>query len=149
MDDSLFMRRRQPVRNLHSVLNRLTLGQGSVEFGAQAVSFQKLRDNEGCAGMVPDIVNGKDIGMIERRYRPSLLLEATQAVGFAADRLVKDLESDLAPEARIPRAIHLSHSPGADGGDDLEGSELRTGSQSHLPGDYTPQQSAGNGPAWG
>ncbi len=50
VDDPLLVRRRQPVRDLHSIFDRLTLGQrATVQRRAQAFALQKLGDQKGRA----------------------------------------------------------------------------------------------------
>jgi hypothetical protein len=41
--------------------------------------------------VLTDIKHSEDIGMVQRGHRPRLLLEATQAVGVAGERLGKNL----------------------------------------------------------
>ena len=54
VDDPFFVRRRESVGDLHSVLDRLTLRQGAaIQHRAQAFAFQKLGDQKGRAVVLP------------------------------------------------------------------------------------------------
>ena len=101
VDDSLFVRRRQPLRDLHSIFNRLTLGQGAaIERCAQAFTLQELGYQLRRSLVLTDVVNGENIGVVERGHRPRLLLKATQAIGFAGEGFRRNFQSNIAPEAR-------------------------------------------------
>src|ERR1700674_1771264 len=106
VDDPFLVRRRQPMRDLHPILDRFALRQGAAVQGrAQALALQKLGDQERRVVMLPfflltlakltlvvstDVKYREDIGMIERGYSPRLLLEATQAVAVAGERVGKN-----------------------------------------------------------
>ena len=122
MNDALVVRRRQSLRNLRGIVGGLARRQGAVvELRAQAAAFEQLGNDEGRAVLLADIVNGKNVGMIQRRDRARFLLEATEPVGVAGKRLRQHLERDLAAKARIASAIHLSHTARAERRDDFVG----------------------------
>ena len=74
VDDSLLMCRRQPVCDMHSVVESLALRQhASVQHLAQAFAFQKLGNQKRSAVVLADVEDGKDIGMVQRRNRPRFL----------------------------------------------------------------------------
>src|SRR5208283_4781598 len=84
MDNSLFVRRRQSVCDLHSILDSFALRQGAaVQRRAQGIALQKLGDQKRRALVLADIKHSENIGMIERGHCPRLLLETTQSIGFA------------------------------------------------------------------
>ena len=70
-----------------------------------------------------DIIDGADIGMIERGSGASLALEA-----FPSSNRRKSLRQDfygyVAMEACVPRAIDFAHPALAEGGKDFVGAEL-------------------------
>jgi len=72
--------------------------------------------------VLADIKHSENIGMIERGHCPRLLLETTQSIGFAGKRLGKNLQRNIAPEARIFCAIYFSHAAGTEWSDDFVGS---------------------------
>jgi hypothetical protein len=64
--------------------------------------------------------------MIQRRERLGLTLEPRETVGVVRKRFGQHFDRDLAIEARILRAIDLTHPAGADGGQNLVRSDPRT-----------------------
>ena len=69
-------------------------------------------------GLAPDLVDGDDVGMAQRRGRPGLELEASDAV-FVADEVGReDLERDIPPQRPILGQIDLAHPAGAERRDD-------------------------------
>ena len=69
--------------------------------------------------------------MVEDSRGLRFLLEAAQPVGVLREGRRQHLDRDLAAEARILRAVHLAHPPGADLAEDLVGAELRAGRERH------------------
>jgi hypothetical protein len=61
--------------------------------------------------------------MVQRGGRAGFLLEAAEAIGVGSERRGQDLDGDVAPEARVSRPIDLTHTPRANGGEDLVGAE--------------------------
>ena len=87
MYDSLVVGSRQTVRDLDSILNRLSLRQGrAIQSGPKALALQKLRHEKRRAVVLADIVNGKNIGVVQGRNRTRLLLEAAQAIRLTGER---------------------------------------------------------------
>jgi len=81
--------------------------------------------------MLTDIKHSQDIGMIESRHRSRLLLKAVQAIGFVGNEFGENLERDIAPESRIPRAINFPHATRTDRSDDLVGTQFCARRQRH------------------
>lgn len=69
--------------------------------------------------------------MIQGGGGARLLLEAVQAVGVGREGHRQNLHGDVAPQARIARAVNLAHAAGADGGDDFVGTEPGARRQGH------------------
>lgn len=65
------------------------------------------------------LVNGEDVGMIQRGGSASLLLEAPQAARITRQDGHQHFDRDSAPQDGIGREIDLAHSARADGGKDL------------------------------
>ncbi len=59
--------------------------------------------------MLADVVDGQNIGMVQRGGGARFLLEASEALGIGGHRGRKDLDRYVAPEPRIARAIDLAH----------------------------------------
>jgi hypothetical protein len=92
VDDLPFVRRRQPLRDLHSKLDRFTLWHDpAVQHCTQAFALKKLRDQKRQAVVLTDVKHSENIRMVQRSDRPRLLLEAMQTVGFAGERFGKNL----------------------------------------------------------
>jgi len=70
-----------------------------------------------------DVVNDGDVGVVERRGCFGLLLEARQALGLRGELGGQHLDRDLAPEACVLREVHRAHAAGAEGFEDLVGTE--------------------------
>jgi hypothetical protein len=61
-----------------------------VERCPQGFAIQEFGYQERQSLVLTDVMNGQDVGMIERGHRPRLLLKATQAVGFAGEGFGKN-----------------------------------------------------------
>ena len=62
--------------------------------------------------MSSNIVNDKNVGMIEGTGGAGFLLEALQAARIGGERGGENLDCDLATQARIAGAIHFAHATG-------------------------------------
>ena len=80
----------------------------------------------------PEVVDRRDVGVIEPARRLRLLLEAPQPVGVGGEQRRQHLDRDLALEPLVARAVHLSHASRADRREDLVGTELGAGAQRHF-----------------
>ncbi len=97
MDDSLVVRRRETVSDLKGIVERLARGEGAArELGAERLAFQELLDDIGSAVMLSDVVDARDVGMVERTRRLRLLLEAAEAVGVAREGDRQHFDRDVA-----------------------------------------------------
>jgi len=128
MHDPLLVRRRQPLGGLDPVIHRLARGERrTTKPLPKRLPLQKLRDHIGLPAMRPDVVDREDVGMVQGRGRPSLLLESAQPVGIGGEGAGQDLDRHLAPEARVPGAIDLAHASGAQWRNDLVGAQSGPG----------------------
>ncbi len=77
----------------------------------QGFSFQVLHDQKVAAVLVADVVEGADVGMIQRGDGPRFPIEPLP--GFWALRQVgrKNFDGYCALQARVPGAVHLTHPP--------------------------------------
>ncbi len=79
--------------------------------------------------------------MVQRGHRSRLLLKATQAVGFAGKGFGKNLQRDIAPEARIACAIDFAHAASTERREDLVRSEFCAGGKGHVSAPlYMPRE---------
>jgi hypothetical protein len=65
--------------------------------------------------------------MAERRQRSRLAFEAHEAIGIVCQRLRDHLESHIAPQLLVTRAIDFAHATEANQGHDLVGADPRAG----------------------
>src|SRR5580704_373265 len=135
VNDPVFVSRCQAARHLHSVFNGGTQGQMSGEkLLPQCFSVQKLSSDVQLPVFASHLVDGEDIGMIQRRGRFSLLLKSMRPAGIGGVRIRKNLDGHIPLQRRIPRAVYLAHPAGADEADDLIRSETRSLSERYSVG---------------
>ena len=110
VNDSLLVRSGEAVRDLDADLDRLARRHGATfQPLAKRFTFEQLGDGVGRALVKPDVVNGQDVRMRQRRDRPGFALEPRAPVGILCERRRKDFDGDVALEPGIARAIHLAH----------------------------------------
>ena len=80
---------------------------------------------------VPNVVDRKDVGMVEATRRLGFLLEALQPIGIIQNRRRQDFDRDVAPELVVPGAVDLSHAASAQQADDLVPAQTRSRRQAH------------------
>jgi hypothetical protein len=61
-----------------------------------------------------DAVDLRDVGMVERRQRLRLALEARPPLGIRRQQIRQDFDRDVAIELDVAGAVDLAHSAGAD-----------------------------------
>ncbi len=146
MHDALVVRRGQAMRDLEGIVDRLARREAAGrELRSQRLAFQKFLNDVRRTVVAPDVVDRRDVGMVQDARGLRFLLEAAQAVRVGRERRRQHLDRDVAPEPGILRAIDLAHSTGADRLEDLVGAELRASRESHflaVSGSVTCQMSA-------
>jgi hypothetical protein len=121
VDDALAVRGGQSVRHLQGLLGGFAWTQRPVRQPlAQGLAFEQFTHEIRCAPVNPGFVNRQHVGMIQRRQRLGLLLEAPQPVGLRREVLRQHLYCYVAVEAGVARAKHFSHPTRAKALDDLE-----------------------------
>ena len=80
----------------------------------QRLSVDELHDNRAGRGVARllEAVDRRDVGVIERGEEPGFTLEAGEAIRIGGEGRRKDLDRDVAFQARIARAIHFAHAAG-------------------------------------
>ena len=127
MDDLSLMGGRQPVGDLRREVQEQLGGPWAREHASQALSLHELHHDVWEGPFLPDVVDRDDVGVVEGRRGARLRLEALEGLGPALDPAADDLDRDLAPEARIERAIDLSHTSGAQARANLVASQSAAG----------------------
>jgi hypothetical protein len=72
-----------------------------------------------------------DVRMVEGGDGPRLALEPGPPFGVRDGGLGKDLDGDVAPQARVTSLVDLAHTAGAKGTDDLVQAEADAKRQGH------------------
>src|SRR5579862_4948980 len=60
-------------------------------------TFHELHDDEGAAVVFLNVVNGADVGMVERGCGARFALKTFESLGIGSDVLGKEFESDETP----------------------------------------------------
>ena len=86
---------------------------------AKRQPIEQLGDDVWDAVVLADVVDGENVGMVERRSRASLLFEATQAIGIGREGGREDFDGYVTTEARIAGTVDFPHSAGVERREDL------------------------------
>jgi hypothetical protein len=129
MHDAALVRRLDRFRDLPGDRQRLVEGERAC---AQPLlerrPVDELEDEREDAVRLLDAVDRRDVRVVERGEQLRLALEAGEPLRVGANRLRQHLDRHLAPQARVARAVDLTHPPGAEGSEDLIGAEAVSGS---------------------
>ena len=133
VNDPLLVRGGEAVGDLEGVVDRLALRELSAgERRAQCLSLEQLLDDVGRSIVRPDVVNSRDVGVVQDPGGARLLLESAQAVRVGGERRRQDLDRDLAPQSWVLRPVDFAHSPRAQRRDDLVGAQPAPRSNNHF-----------------
>ena len=103
VDDPLLVRGAEAVDDLERIVDRAARGElASGDDGPQRLPFEQLLDDIGRAVVRPDVVDRRDVRVVQEPCGLRLLLEAAQTIGVGGERRRQDLDRDVAPEARVP-----------------------------------------------
>jgi hypothetical protein len=112
VNDAFFVGGGEAFGDLESVLDQFAARKSSGDQNfAKRLAFEKLRDKKADAVLLTDIVNGEDVGMIQRAQDFRLMLETMKAIGFRGESCRQNFQSDRAFETRVTGAVHLTHAP--------------------------------------
>jgi hypothetical protein len=98
---------------------------------AQRHALEQLRHDVRLTAFVPDIEDGKQRRVIDGCGRAGFLLETAPPIRMVGQPARDYLDSDVPPQAAVPRAIYLSHPSCADGGDDFIRTDPCSGRERH------------------
>ena len=93
----------------------------------ERLAFEQLHRDERRIGA--DIVDGADIGVIERRGRSRFPLETFQRLRRRGDPVRQDFDRHDPFETRVRGPIHFAHPAGAERADDFVRAEASAGSK--------------------
>ena len=71
--------------------------------------FDQLHDQGADAGGLLEAVNGRDVGMVQRREQPRLARESRHAVGIGGNFGRQQLDGDVPSEHRVSGTVDLAH----------------------------------------
>ena len=80
----------------------------------QRHAVQKLHGDEGLAVLLADVVDGADVGMIQRGSGPGFAAEAVQGLRVAGDLVGQELEGDEAMQPRVLGLVDHTHTAAAE-----------------------------------
>ena len=98
---------------------------------AERLALQQLRDDVGRAVLVPDVIDGQDVRMVQRRGRLRLLREPAEAIRIGSEARRQHLDGDLAPEHGVAGPVHLAHAAGAERRENLASTKSVASSEAH------------------
>ena len=77
-------------------------------------------------------VDRGDVRVVERGEEPRLALETGQPFRVAGEGVGERLDGHVAAEPGVAGAVDLAHAAGAEGSENLVGSEFRSGGETHF-----------------
>jgi hypothetical protein len=126
MGDAALMGGGQPLRDLMSPVERAAdFELALLQPLAQRGPFEQLHDRVERSAVGPEVVNGEDVRMRQRRDGASLPLEPRQGVAGMGVRPDQNFDGDVALQTLVARPPDLPHPARADAADDLVRPELR------------------------
>ena len=126
MHDPAIVGGREAARQLPRPFERFSRRHGAtVEPLAKRLAFEQLHDGMRDAVGGADVVERKDVGMVDRRNRARFALEACERVRVGGESTRQNLDGDVAAEPRVVGSVHLSHAAGANRRDNLVRAEAR------------------------
>ena len=133
MDHSVLIRFLEALADVDSVLQHLLRRQRSFHQAiAQGLAVEEFHDQEIRPILVADVMQGTDIGVVQRRNSPRFALEALLGLEIRRKMRRQDLDRDGAIQARVARTIHLTHAACAKRRLNFIGSEFRARGQGHV-----------------
>ncbi len=126
----------EALRDLRSDLEETARGEG-VGLAAQdqlpkRVAVDQLHDDVAQArGRLADVVDGDDVGVVQRGGGAGLLAEAAETVRVAGELLGQELHRDVAVQVVVARSPDLAHASSTQAGEELVSSEPHAGRGRH------------------
>ncbi len=132
MDDSLPVRGVEGLGDLRAILQHLRQRQRATgQRVGQRFAVDQLHHQVVAALLLADVEQRADVGMAQRGDRLRLAPEAGEQRGVGGEVGRQHLDRHLAVEARVPGAVDLAHSAGADRRGDLVRTEPGAGIKCH------------------
>src|ERR671925_339370 len=93
----------------------------------ERLALQELGNDEGCPGVIADVVDDQDVWMVERPCCAHFLFEATESLEVRRKALRQYLDRDIATDAGVAGAVDFAHPSRADQPYDLVSTDQRAG----------------------
>ena len=124
MDDATVVRRREAVRDLHGVVDRLALWHRAVpQTFAERLPFEQLRHDVQHGTLASDVVHDEEVRVIEGAGGPGLRLEASDTIRISGSGPRQNLDRHIAAKTGVAGPIHLAHASGAEQRHDIVGAQ--------------------------
>src|SRR5258708_16433389 len=139
MDHAPLVRRGEAASRLRRELERLAHGQRSYgQALAERLTREQLGNEVRRALVRADVVDGKDVGVVQAARRPRFRLEPAHALGALGEGRRQHLERHVAADARIAGPVDDAHAAHPEKSLDLAGTYVRAGGEGHaLPHNTT------------
>src|SRR5262249_27823550 len=135
VDDAGIVGGVERLRDLNAERDQRVKGQRPrIEQLLQRAAAQQLHHQVRAASavfVVPDVVDGADVRMVQGGGGARLALEPRQVRARLGERRREELEGDLALELQVVRMVDLAHSTNAQKAGDLESPDSGAGVQRH------------------
>ena len=114
MHDAVAVRRVEPVGNVNGNAEQFFGFERPVQDRVpQGRAVKELHRHEGAAVFLADVVNGADVGMVQRRSRLGLAPEARKRLRVAGHVIGKKFEGDEPVKANVLGLVDDAHATGA------------------------------------
>lgn len=133
MDDSVAVRGIERAGDLGTVAeDEIDRKRSLLQSVGQRLAFDQLHYQKVGAVVMADVEERADVRVVELGDRPGLALEPRLELGIRGEAGGEDLDRDVALQTGVPGAPDLSHTPRAEGRDDLVGTKAETWRGTHL-----------------
>jgi hypothetical protein len=120
MDHPAAMGTLEAVADFDSIAKDLVDWQRPIaETIGESLAFQILHHEVADAVLLSDIMEGADVGMVQRRDGSGFAVETLPGVGILGKLRRKNFDGNSAIQASVARAIDFTHAAGAYGRNDL------------------------------
>jgi hypothetical protein len=133
MNEPARVRRIERVRERNPVVDDLfDVERAALQAVLEGFALQPLHDEEAVPIGIADVVQGADVGMVQRGDGPRFPIEPGAGAGVAGEFSRQHLDRDRAVEPGVAGLVHFAHAAGSERFDDFVGSEPRTRSGVHI-----------------
>ncbi len=119
MNDALAVRGVQRIGNLdRQVEKQLALERLASDLVFQSHAIEKLHGDERASFVIADLVDGADVGMVQRRGGARLAAKTFERLRILRDFVRQEFERDEASKVGVLGLVHHTHSTAAQLADD-------------------------------